>query len=123
MQRPPRQTAAEAVQLRCWLAWPAMQERAAHALALSDLAGRKQAAAKLALALHHQIALQLLHMNREETEANRVLWSGLDDAALLAISKQTAAQIAPSRALEWQRLVQNVVTPVDLALVARAPVG
>lgn len=80
-------------------------ERIAQELAMADLASRERHAHRLAIAIHHLTALQLLHMNREETEGNRVLWSGLDDAALIAISRQAAARLSPVRAAEWQQLV------------------
>jgi hypothetical protein len=86
-------------------------ERLAQALAMADLASREAAASRLQIAVNHLIALQLLHMNREETEANRVLWSSLDDAALVAIAKQAAAGLDPVRLAIWQRLIASATTP------------
>lgn len=91
-------------------------------LAMADLMSRESVAPRLVIAVNHLIALQLLHMNREESEGNRVLWSGLDDAALVAISKQTTARIAPVRLAEWHRLVVAATTR-DRPLVGSTPVG
>lgn len=93
-------------------------ERIAQELAMADLASREHHAHRLAIAVTHLIALQLLHMNREETEGNRVLWSGLDDAALLAISKRAAARLSPDRAAEWQQLV--IAATHDRSVARRA---
>lgn len=83
-------------------------EQLAQQMAMADRASRPGVTGRLAIAVHHLIALQLLHMNREESEANRVLWSGLDDAALVALSRTAA--LPPARAAEWQRLVTAATT-------------
>lgn len=88
-------------------------EQRAHELAMADLVARPKAAAALSVVIHHLIALQLLHMNREETEVNRVLWSALDDAALVRISKATAATLPPARLAAWQELVRAATSPTD----------
>ena len=41
------------------------------------------------------LALNLLHMNREETELNKVLWKHLSDEELLKISKDILAAVPP----------------------------
>lgn len=83
---------------------------------MADLASRELHAHRLAIAVNHLIALQLLHMNREETEGHRVLWSGLDDAAVLAISRQAAARLSPPRAAAWQQLVTAATTRVTVLI-------
>jgi hypothetical protein len=40
-----------------------------------------------------------------------VLWSSLDDAALVAIAKQAAAGLDPVRLAIWQRLIASATTP------------
>jgi hypothetical protein len=88
-------------------------EERAQELAMADLAGRPAAAARLAVVLHHLLALQLLHMNREETEVNRVLWASLDDAGLVRIAKASAAALPAVRLAEWQALVEAATSPAD----------
>ena len=93
-----------------------------HQLAMADLASRELLGPRLVIAVNHLIALHLLHMNREEAEANRVLWSGLDDAALVAISKATSERISPPRLAKWHELVVAATTR-DRPLVGSTPVG
>lgn len=93
-------------------------ERIAQELAMADLASREHHAHRLAIAVNHLIALQLLHMNREETEANRVLWAGLDDTTLVTLRHQAASKLSPVRAAEWQQLV--VAATHDRSVARRA---
>jgi hypothetical protein len=51
---------------------------------------------------------QLRHLNREEREANAVMWSNLLDPALLEIGGRITTQIAPARLAEWCQLVGSV---------------
>lgn len=88
-------------------------ERAAEALAMLDLAGRAAGAARLVCALNHLIALQLLHMNREEIEVNRALWAGFDDEALAAVRARVVSGIPAPRYAEWMELVRIATNPVE----------
>jgi hypothetical protein len=97
--------------------------RAADALALLDLAGRAAAAARLVRAINHLIAMQLLHMNREETEVNRVLWAGLDDTTLAEIRTRLVSTIPAPRYAEWLELVRVATNPVERERAGGARVG
>ncbi|MBA2539924.1 MAG: hypothetical protein H0V17_09845 [Deltaproteobacteria bacterium] len=90
--------------------------------------GSQPARSCLAVVINQLIALQLLHMNREETEVLRVLWAAYDDAALVAITKRAAATIAPARLAEWAELVRAATTSpgyqeIDRQLVGGARLG
>jgi hypothetical protein len=97
--------------------------RAADALALLDLAGRPAGAARLVCVVNHLIAMQLLHMNREETEVNRVLWARLDDAALAAVRTRLVATIPAPRYAEWLELVRVATNPVERQRAGSTRVG
>jgi len=98
-------------------------ERLAHELALADLARREEAAAKLGVAINHLVAMQLIHMNREETLANEALWTGLGDDALVALRSRLVATIPAARYAEWIQLVGRFTSPVERHLVDNARVG
>lgn len=97
--------------------------RAVEALAMLDLAARTAGAARLVCALNHLIALQLLHMNREEQEVNRALWAGFDDEALAAVRARVMSTIPPPRFAEWMELVRIAVNPVERQRAGGARVG
>lgn len=59
--------------------------QAAYLLAATAPEARPPVAAHLCRLLDTLIACHLAHMNREETDANQVLWAALDDAELLSI--------------------------------------
>lgn len=55
--------------------------------------------------LHRLVAEHLLHMEREETHANPVLWAHRTDAQLLAIRQAIQAVVPPARMAEWLELM------------------
>jgi hypothetical protein len=101
--------ALEAVQLEV--------ELAADALALADLSNRVTAASQLARVINHLVAVQLIHMNREETEVNATLWAGSSDAELVAIRTRLRDTLAPERQAEWMQIIGPALNPVEHRLV------
>ena len=98
-------------------------ERAADALALANLSLRVEAGAQLARMINHLVAVQLIHMNREETEVNAALWAGLGDGELDAIRTRSREAIPPARHREWLELLATAVNPVEHRLVLGTRVG
>jgi hypothetical protein len=88
-------------------------ELAAEALALTDLSQRPTAGAQLVRVVNHMIAVQLLHMNREETEVNATLWAGLSDVDLGAIRARVTRSIPSERMALWLAILQPAVNPVE----------
>jgi hypothetical protein len=77
--------------------------QAAYLLAATVPEDRPPAAAHLCRLLDALVAGHLAHMNREETDANQVLWAVFDDAELLSLGERGAAAVlfgppTPSRA-------------------------
>jgi hypothetical protein len=77
--------------------------QAAYVLAAAMPEDRAPAAAHLCRLLDVLVAGHLAHMNREETDANQVLWAAFDDAELQSIGERGAAAVlfgppTPSRA-------------------------
>ena len=50
------------------------------------------------------VAAHLVHLAREENEANRVLWAHRDDGQLLELQGRIVANIAPDRLGDWYAL-------------------
>ena len=98
-------------------------ERAAHALALADLAGRAEAAAHLLRLLNHLTAVHLVHMNREETEASAALWAGMADGELAGLRVRIQASIPPDRHAEWLAILGPALSPQERRLVVGPPLG
>ncbi len=92
-------------------------ERAADALALAQLSARPDAGAHLARCINHLVAVQLIHMNREETEVNATLWAGLPDADLMALRNRAKDSLASERQAEWMKIVAPALDPVERRLV------
>lgn len=67
--------------------------QAAYLLAAAAPEDRPPVAAHLCRLIDMLIAGHLLHMNREETDANHVLWATFDDAELLSIGEGTAGAV------------------------------
>jgi hypothetical protein len=86
---------------------------AADALALTDLAQRPVAGAQLARIVNHLVAVQLIHMNREETEVNATLWAGRDDTYLMALRTRMAGSLPSDRFAAWRALVEPALNPVE----------
>lgn len=88
-------------------------ELAADALALTDLSQRPVAGPQLVRVINHLIAVQLLHMNREETEVNATLWAGLSDVELGAIRAGVARSIPMDRLVLWRAILEPAMNPVE----------
>lgn len=72
-------------------------------------------------ALGTLLAEQLLHLKREETELNRLLWAHRTDAELAALHERIVAAIPPARLQEWLALLLPAVNgPERRALEAIA---
>jgi len=92
-------------------------ERAAHALATAGAAERPAAGAQLARLVNHLVAVQLVHMNREETEVNDALWGSLGDPELAEIRGRILGGIPAERMVEWRALMAPALSPVERAAV------
>jgi hypothetical protein len=91
---------------------------AADAISLADLSQRPLAGAQLARVINHLVAVQLLHMNREETEVNATLWAGLDDATLAGLRAAMAGSLPRERFAEWMAIVRPTLNPTEIAMAA-----
>lgn len=86
-----------------------------------DAAARGAAAERAALVgrlsegLAQLTALHLLHMAREEREAQRVLAAHRDDVQLAALHGRILAAIPPARTAEWLALFLPAVSPPEQA--------
>ena len=98
-------------------------ERAVEALVLAQLSLRLEAGRQLLHAVNQLVAVQLLHMNREETEVNAMLWTGLTDGDLVAIRSRLVASLPQQRHAEWMAIVLPAVNPVERRLVGGPMVG
>jgi hypothetical protein len=92
-------------------------ERAADALALAQLSARPDAGAHLARTINHLVAVQLIHMNREETEVSACLWAGYTDEQLIAIRTRLKDTLTAERYAEWMAIVAPALNPVEHRLV------
>jgi hypothetical protein len=77
-------------------------------LAAAALDERRAMGAELQRRFYLLVSDQLRHLDREEREANAVMWANLPDPALLQIRGRITAQIAPARLAEWYQLVGSV---------------
>jgi hypothetical protein len=66
------------------------------------------------------VAEQLRHLDREEREANAVLWANLSDDSLAAIRERIMARMAPERLAEWLALVGPALSGRERDALARA---
>jgi hypothetical protein len=98
-------------------------ERAADALALAQLSARPAAAAHLGRLINHLVAVQLIHMNREETEVSARLWAGYSDDELIGLRTRLRDAIPADRYAEWMRIVGPALNPVEHRLVIGSAVG
>ncbi|MCC7014793.1 MAG: hemerythrin domain-containing protein [Planctomycetes bacterium] len=105
--------AAQAPRLAAEIAAEHLRVEAAHQ-GLGALLERLERAplelrAGLARQLHEEltllVALHVAHMQREESEVNRALWAGHDDALLGAAHAAILADIAPQRLAQWLELM------------------
>lgn len=97
----------EAVQIEVGLA--------AEALQLADLSQRPIAGAQLVRVINHLVAVQLLHMNREETEVMATLWAGRGDAELAAIRDRSAGSLPSERRAAWAAILIPALNPTEIA--------
>lgn len=93
---------------------------------LTRLAVRLDDAAALSSTLHRLVAGHLQHMDREEREANAVLWQRYSDPELAAARAKITQSIAPDRYIEWLQLVVPALSAPEReqmlgALEANAP--
>ncbi|HUS30362.1 MAG TPA: hemerythrin domain-containing protein [Kofleriaceae bacterium] len=98
-------------------------ERATAALEQADLAARGEAGAKLIRVVNHLVSVQLVHMNREETEIMATLWAGLKDVDLGALRMRMAESLPAERRLAWRGVLEASISPVERRLVLGAPLG
>jgi hypothetical protein len=66
---------------------------------------RLEMGAELQRRLHLLVADQLRHLEREEREANAVLWANLPDQNLSEIRSGITSRIGPARLSEWDELL------------------
>lgn len=88
-------------------------ERAADALALADLSARPAKGAQLVRVVNHLIAMQLVHMNREETEVQAALWAAFDDRELAMLRTRVIESIPPARHAEWMKILAPALSPME----------
>ncbi|MBX3159172.1 MAG: hemerythrin domain-containing protein [Deltaproteobacteria bacterium] len=90
---------------------------ASDALALAGLRERAAAGGRLSRAIDRLVAAHLVHMIREETEANAALWAACDDDALIAMQARIHADIPPARMSEWLEIIAPALNPMERRLV------
>jgi hypothetical protein len=90
---------------------------------LAQLSHRSDAGTRLLHAVNQLVAVHLLHMNREETEINAMLWTGLTDGDLVAIRARLVASLPKQRHDEWMAIVLPALNPVERRLVGGPAVG
>lgn len=92
-------------------------ERATQALALAELSARTLAGAQLLRVVNHLVAMQLVHMNREETEVHAAMWAAFDDRELVALRTRVTESIPPARYAEWMKIIAPALSPMERQLV------
>jgi len=65
------------------------------------------------------VAQQLQHMDREEREVTAVLWAGMTDAEIGAISGRIVAEIAPARMAEFMELILPALSRPEREAMSR----
>lgn len=98
-------------------------ERTAHLLAQAEPAQRPAAGAQLARLVNHLVAVQLVHMGREETEVNEALWGALDDLELAAVRARILGGMPAARTDEWRSLMAPALSPMERQLVLGMALG
>lgn len=96
---------------------------AVQAVALADLSQRPIAGAQLVRVINHLVAVQLLHMNREETEVNATLWAGRADTELGELRAQMAGSLPTERRAEWVAILTPALNPVERRFLGGPAVG
>lgn len=85
------------------------------ALELAGVAQRLQLGRTLHSRLTHAVAMQLMHMEREETEAHQALGSKFDDAELERAHSAILADLSPLRMAQWLELMLPAMTRPERA--------
>jgi hypothetical protein len=98
-------------------------ENGVAALQHADLATRGDAGANLTRVVNHLVSVQLIHMNREETEIMATLWAGMTDPDLGSLRMRMAESLPTERRLVWRGLLEAAISPVERRLVLGAPIG
>ncbi len=89
---------------------------------IRDTGHREAAAAQLYRRLALFMADNLVHMHREETENNAVLWAAYDDDELRALEQRLVASIPPQAlqlGLKWMMPAMNPMERAELLLEMR----
>mgnify|MGYP000965624678 CR=1 FL=1 len=89
-------------------------------------AERRSFGEKIRLKFGRFLAEHMLHMEREETSGNRVLWAHHSDESLRAMHGQILGAIAPDRMMEWAAIMIPALDPREseallTALEAKMP--
>lgn len=85
-----------------------------------DAAARRTLGGELQRRFQAFVAEQLLHMDLEERQVLAVLWAGLTDEEIAALTGRIAASIPPPRAEEWGALLgPSLNSPERAAIAAR----
>jgi hypothetical protein len=92
-------------------------ERAVRTLALAAPTERGVPGGELVRAMNRLTAGHLVHMEREETLANAVLWGAVGDAELVTIRTRILARVSDARHAEWRAILTPVVNSTERALV------
>lgn len=82
-------------------------------LAEASAGARPGIGQRLQHALHRLIGAHLVHLEREEVEANRALWAHFDDQGLQALHGRIMARIAPPQLTRWLRLMLPALSRVE----------
>ena len=82
-------------------------------------AARPKAGHALYLRFARHFAEDLLHMDREETVAQRLLQQRYDDAALQAIEHRILAAIPPEQGETYQRMLLPALSPAERSAMLR----
>jgi hemerythrin-like domain-containing protein len=79
---------------------------------------RRKMGVELQRRLHLLVADQLRHLDREEREANAVLWAHLPDETLTQLRSEILAQIPPPRLAEWHEILRQSLSASERAALA-----
>jgi hypothetical protein len=92
-------------------------ERIAERMAGADAPTRVSLGRRLQERLWILVAEHLRHMEREEIQANRLLWANLGDEELAAVEARIVGSIAPPRLAEWMALILPAASAPERALL------
>jgi hypothetical protein len=83
-------------------------------------AERRSLGERIRLKFGRLVAEHLLHMEREETSGNRVLWANYSDDALRALHQGILGAIPPARMLAWAALMVPALSAPEAQLLLGA---